>query len=332
MVLYGLIVLGSDIFLRMTVAARHVRVIAPFGAWTIGTALAWTFGQAKWGKPVAIICSTLIAAAAVVNFSAPLIQIFPRNFPEAAGAAISSDRAAGDGLQPLRLLNDGFLHNPAWNLLTPPNAKILWSTPHPFAYVPYLFEGYDETRRAAYLQRERSMKVLRFDGVTPIRGYPYAFKLSFSPKLEDPSDVGNPILCSGSAGAGDVIFLIYHGMNTAQVGIDHWGSPARISHLFPFERGVEHTLIVIAPCLVGDAVNNPISRRRIGRWSHRVYVSVDGATVMNITADFYHSNEYSITVGLNLIHATSAQKSMELTAARFSPLQDADWFRAEAGH
>jgi hypothetical protein len=331
MVLYSLIVLGSDVFLRITVAARHVRVVAPFCAWTIGALLAWIAGRGWWGRSVAIVSAVLIAVVGARNFSAPLSQVFPRDFYRDARSAIASDRAAGDGLQPLRILNDWFFHNPAWISPTPPEARILWSRPHPFAYIPYLFEGYDEGRRMLYLMRERSMKVLRFDGVNPIREYPYAFKLTCSPLVVETPEVFEPILCSGSTGAGDLIFLYSHSDGTAQVGLDHWGSTdTHISKAFPFERGHEHTFVVIAPCLVGGQASEPAIRSRTEWWSHHVFVSVDGVTVMNIDAKYFPAKEYEVTVGLNLTGASSSETSLQIDAARFSALQESDWAKAEA--
>jgi hypothetical protein len=331
MVLYALIVLGSDVLLRITVAARHIRVIAPFCAWTIGAALAWIAGRGWWGRAAALGCSALIAVAAAANFAAPLAQVFPRDFLQAARSEIGSDRAAGDGLQPLRILNNWFFHNPTWISPTPPDARTLWSRPHPFAYVPYLFEGYNEAGRAAYLEHERTMKVLRFDGVSPIRGYPYAFKLTCTPLARDATEVSEPILCSGSTGAGDLIFLQSRSDGTAQVGIDHWGSgDTHLSKPFPFLRGREHTFIVIAPCLVGGQAISPAELRRTQWWSHHVFVSVDGATVVNVSADFFPSKEYEVSVALNAIDSSSAQTSMQIDSARFSPLQESDWAKAES--
>lgn len=330
MVLYGLIVLGSDVFLRIAVAARHVRVIAPFCAWSIGSALAWISLKGRWGRGTAIACSGLLVFIAAGNFRVPLAQVFPRDFDTAARSAIVAARSAGQGLQPLRMQNNWFLHNPTWNQPPPPDARVEWSRPHPFAYGPYLFEGYDESRRAAYVQGDLSMRVLRFEGATPIQGYPYAFKLSFVPGPQDASEVGRPIVTSGSAGSGDVIYLLFQAGDTARIGLDHWGQGSAVSEPFPFKRGSEHTLVVIAPCLVGGAPADADARRRIELWSHRVYVEVDGTTVMNMPAEFYPSDEKEVTIGLNLIRASSAQTSAELSAVRFSALQDSDWTRAES--
>jgi hypothetical protein len=206
----------------------------------------------------------------------------------------------------------------------------LWSRPHPFAYEPYLFEGYGESERNRFMQRERSMKVLRFDGVKPIPAYPYAFKLTFSPGIGDLTGLTQPILCSGSRGAGDLIFLTYLGVGTAEVGLDHWGHNSSTSAPFPFAPGHEHTLVVIAPCLVGGAASDPVHRRRAEWWAHHVYVSVDGVAVMNISADFYPTDEHAVTVGLNLIGATSSHTSLQVDAVRFAALEDSDWAKAEA--
>jgi hypothetical protein len=330
MVIYGLLVLGSDVFLRFAVAARHVRAIAPFGAWVVGAALSSTVDLGRWGKGLAATCCALIACVAASNFAGPLAQVFPRGFDAAAQAEILEGRAAGDGLQPLRIVNDTFFHDPSWNIATPTSAGILWSRPHPFAYEPYLFEGYGESERNRFMQRERSMKVLRFDGVKPIPAYPYAFKLTFSPGIGDLTGLTQPILCSGSRGAGDLIFLTYLGVGTAEVGLDHWGHNSSTSAPFPFAPGHEHTLVVIAPCLVGGAASDPVHRRRAEWWAHHVYVSVDGVAVMNISADFYPTDEHAVTVGLNLIGATSSHTSLQVDAVRFAALEDSDWAKAEA--
>jgi hypothetical protein len=330
MVLYGLIVLGSDVYLRIAVAARHVRVLAPFCAWTIGAALAWVAARGRWGRGAATACSAIMVCVAAGNFYVPMTQVFPRDFDTAARSAILAARSAGAGLQPLRIQNNWFLHNPAWNQPPPADARVLWSRPHPFAYIPYLFEGYDEARRAAYAQGDLSMRVLRFEGATSIQGYPYAFRLSFVPGPLDVSNVGGqPIVSSGSTGAGDVIFLISQPDNTARIGVDHWGHEGSVSEPFAFERGREHTLVVIAPCLVGGLPKDPETKRRMELWSHRVYVAVDGSPVLNIPAEFYPSDEGAVTIGLNLIRASSAQTSLELSAVRFCALQESDWVQAE---
>jgi hypothetical protein len=227
-------------------------------------------------------------------------------------------------------LNDTFLHDPSWNVPVPAGARILWGRPHPFDYLPYLFEGYGEQERNSFSKRERSMKVLRFDGVQPIRGFPYAFKLAFSPRSRNALDVPEPILASGSKQAGDLIFLKYNRDGTGQIGWDHWGSPARLSAPFSFERNRDHTIVVIAPCLLGNAAAGLVGRPDLGRWMHRVYVSVDGATAMYLSAYFYPTDEFRITVGLNLIDASTAQESLELETARFSAIDDGDWARAES--
>jgi hypothetical protein len=174
------------------------------------------------------------------------------------------------------------------------------------------------------------MKVIRFDGATPIRGYPYAFRLTCILLPQDPLVVQEPILCSGSTGAGDVIFLDSWPDGTAQVGIDHWGSAnTNLSKPFPFARGREHTFVVIAPCLMGGQPSDTTQRRRVEWWSHHVYVSVDGTAVLNVRAEYFPTEEYAVTVGLNLIGSTSAQTSMQIDSARFSALQESDWAKVE---
>jgi hypothetical protein len=333
MVVYGLIVLTSDTMRWMTVAARHVRAIAPFCALVVGAALARAAGCGRRGRRAALACCILISLVAAINFSAPLSQVFPRDFADAARPVIAARRRAGQGLEPLRLVNDRFLHNPTLVTPTPEGARVLWNRPHPFDYVPYLFEGYPETLREGYLNGDRSMKVLRFAGAEPIRGYPYAFKLAFRLGAGLGNDMGfnEPILGSGSYGEGDLIYLACIPGGTARIGLDHWGGgiPNPLSAPFPFAREREHTLVVIAPCLFAGHADDPVSRRRTERWSNRVRVSVDGAAVMDLKAEFYPADEASIAVGLNLIHSATAGTSLEMTDVRFSALNDADWAREE---
>lgn len=330
-VLYGLIVLGSDIFHRFAVSARHVRAIAPFFVWVTGAVLAWMATKGKQGLAVSSAVCALMLVFGARNFIGPLQQIFPRNFINVARAMIVSDREKGGGLQPLRFMNDHFLNFPAVVLPTPVDAQLFWSCPHPFDYAPYLFEGYSEAYRQAYLERDRSMKILKFKGVKPIQGFPFAFKMSYSPELSYNSDRPEPILASGVCGSGDLIFVKYLPGKCAQVGLDHWGAVAPVSQPFQYERGLEHTWVVIAPCLFSNDSSDEVVRRRTERWSHRVYVSVDSAPILDIGAEFYPSSKNSVTVGLNLIGSTGAVVSLNMRQASFSALNDADWAKAESG-
>jgi hypothetical protein len=53
---------------------------------------------------------------------------------------------------------------------------------------------------------------------------------------------------------------------------------------------------------------------------------------LNVETESFSTDVKDVTVGLNLIGASTSQTSLELNAARFSALDDADWARAESGN
>ncbi len=332
-----LIVLGSDIFHRFAVSARHVRAIAPFFVW-----VTWSgscLDMATKGKQGLAVCSSAVCALMLVfgarNFIGPLFpQIFPRNFINVAFGLcdrLRSEKKAAVSSH-CRFMNDHFLNFPAVVLPTPVDAQLFWSLPASIRLrAVSIRSGYSEAYRQAYLERDRSMKILKFKGVKPIQGFPFAFKMSYSPELSYNSDRPEPILASGVCGSGDLIFVKYLPGKCAQVGLDHWGAVAPVSQPFQYERGLEHTWVVIAPCLFSNDSSDEVVRRRTERWSHRVYVSVDSAPILDIGAEFYPSSKNSVTVGLNLIGSTGAVVSLNMRQASFSALNDADWAKAESG-
>jgi hypothetical protein len=115
----------------------------------------------------------------------------------------------------------------------------------------------------------------------------------------------------------------------ASIGLDHWGAAACFSSPFPFDLNREHVLKVIAPALTETKYNDARLQQRAELWRHKVYVSVDGEPVLNISSDSFPSNEQTTVVGINTIGSTSTMVSLNMNSVRFSPLTEKDWKKAE---
>jgi len=127
-----------------------------------------------------------------------------------------------------------------------------------------------------------------------------------------PAQAAQPILSTGVTGRGDLLYLRSLGEGRACIGLDHWQGGAVESAPLAFDWTKEHVLVVALGSLLppeGDAlfVRQPALRAL----QRRLFVAVDGQVVLDRPADFHAAAPNTITVGYNLINASSAGPNLD---------------------
>lgn len=293
--LCALLVVPSDLFHRFAVSARHVRVIAPFCCLATAAALCRIrtlrprFGLLGAGLGFAVV-------QAAFNFAPPLMQVFPRGFLAMAEQHLAAARQ--HDLGPYTIVNAFFLHNPDLVRTTPDPGVVMLRRPHPFAFTPFLYEGYPAATRTRYQQRDLTMRVVRLAvGGTASRGYPaglIALTLRFP---ESPFGLlPEPILSTGQYGRGDLLLAEFVDAGHIRFVHDHPGGGGRYSPVLPLDRSRPHRLLV---CLGSFfPAGSPLSSRLFVMW--------DDTVALHTATEFHAVPPDQIDIGHNFIGANTA--------------------------
>ncbi len=306
----------SDVVPKFAVSARHVRVMAPFFCLLLAAVVEVGLRR-NWIKGWAV---SLLAVGLVVqagfNFRTPLVQSFPIEFRPQAERFLKE--ATARDLGPYKIINVGFLHNPDWASAAPDQGGVVYRRAHPFQFSPYLYEGYTEEARGRYRQRDLSMRVVRLAAGGPaFAGFPGVIKLTFQLPTPPVPYTAEPLLTTGRAGSGDVLFFDYprpaENPSIIRLGHDHWGGGAILSKEIAVDRSKPHALLIVFGSLFPaetDEFFAAYSERKILK--RRLYVTLDGAVVFDEAREFNPSSPNEITIGYNMIGASTTVP--ELTA------------------
>jgi hypothetical protein len=160
------LVLFSDGFRLFVVYGRTARLMVPLlallGGWSLARLAAASWAR-RWLAPVLV---AILVAVAAVNFLPPLRQVFPvgpAGFYEMGSALRKtylrnvSDEAEWRRLNDkFKFLYTGFIW-PVPEQYHLPAHEVLLRRPHPLAYEPYLYEGFNREQRQAMHATDISM-------------------------------------------------------------------------------------------------------------------------------------------------------------------------------
>lgn len=324
MLLYAALVLPSDAVPKFTVAARHVRVLAPFACLLTAAVLVELARTGRIGRGIVWLVVLGAGVQAGFGFARPLTQRFPRDFVGIARNFLFNSTRGDVG--PYQLRNHVFLHDPTWS--TPPDTDgvAVLRLPHPFQFEPYLYEGYKESMRADYHLRDMSMRIVRLNvGGTVAGGYPGALKFTVRFPAQIISYVPQPFITTGVTGAGDVFYFQfekpYIDANLLRAGHDHWGWQAATSQPFAIDRAKDHVVVVSLGSLYppeSDPYFQGHPERR--ELKHRCLLIVDGQVLIDHRVDAHPSTVGEITVGMSLIGASTAADQLDAKYVAFDRL------------
>lgn len=309
------LVVPSDFLKTFTVFARQVRPLAIFFCLIGGWFLAKLAQHNANTRTVSGLMLVAILMGAAFNMRVPIRQEFPKEFEHRAESIVQRELASDGGLY--RVLTDQFITDTAPPGSEPP-AIVLERSLHPLQFRPYLLDGYSREKRAEFLSREMTMRVVRLlperPGALPqiskTRGvwapglwtpYPGAMRIEF---MFDPvhRTSPQPIVSGGATGAGDELSVEFINVHTLRFAVDHWGIGATYSDQIEYDFEKPHVLIVSFGTLYPSETDSQFQRNP--EWiplKHTMLVSFDGVPVISSKGDCYPARPESITLFHNLL-------------------------------
>lgn len=287
--------------------ARHLRSLTPFLCLTAAMAL---YGHPALRSRPRLLAALLAAVAlqAAVNFATPLAQVFPRDFEDRAARKLDDLRRSDLG--PYKIINASFLHDPEWAPLGPDPGRAVLRQPHPFAFTPYLFEGYSTAIRRRYLERDLSMRVIRLDvGGPAVQGYPEGMiELTLRFPTAPKGLLPEPILSTGAPGRGDTLFVQYDGLDHVVLGHDHIGGGAVMGPRLALDRQATHRVLIGMDTFYPPGTF-PHRPRRFLQWDDRI--------LLFGTAALHPTRPEQIAIGHNFIGSSTATKQLSAEIVGF---------------
>jgi putative flippase GtrA len=116
------------------------------------------------------------------------------------------------------------------------------------------------------------------------------------------AQVGQPLIATGHAGAGDLFYVFYAGPNRLRFGHDAWNFPGYETADFFYDPEVEHTVEVEMGSLHPEATEAELHAGK-----RRLRVRMDGREVADVARPFNAARAEEVFVGHNGIGASTAE-------------------------
>jgi hypothetical protein len=121
----------------------------------------------------------------------------------------------------------------------------------------------------------------------------------------DKAGRSEPLVTTGHAGAGDIVFVTYVDSAHIRVSLDHWGGPLTSSGLIPVDYRAPHEIWVSM-----DSLNPP------GEGHSPVSVILDGAAVLSSAVAPFPSTQAEVVIGQGLAGGSTEDRTFS-GAVRF---------------
>jgi hypothetical protein len=163
----SMLILGSDALDKFVVYGRLVRQVVPFCALLVGWTAGRLFSSSNRFRPPEIAAFAALVVAGSIALAVPIRQDFPVPFRIRAMAVMTAYQRQHVATEPaavapekFRFLYDGFIWpNPDAKPL-PPHYLVLFASPHPLAWRPYLYEGFNRAQRDRIEATDISMRLV----------------------------------------------------------------------------------------------------------------------------------------------------------------------------
>lgn len=161
-VLIGILIVGANVLEKFVVYGRLARQVTPFCALLVG----WTAGQIFQNEARSRIIERWalggLALCALWSMWTPLRQRFPVPFRREGEVATHDYRVRHVGTAPekFRFLYTGFIWPYPNEAPLPARYETLMASPHPLAWRPYLYEGFNREQRKKIETTDITMRLL----------------------------------------------------------------------------------------------------------------------------------------------------------------------------
>ena len=116
-----------------------------------------------------------------------------------------------------------------------------------------------------------------------------------------------PLLATGEALAGDLLYVTYEADNYVRFGFDHFGGGGPRSASIRYDPGKSHRVTVWLGALAASD-RSTMPREELS-WARRLVVLFDGEVVMNTEQNFYAADPESLIVGYNANRHSTASSA-----------------------
>lgn len=138
------------------------------------------------------------------------------------------------------------------------------------------------------------------------------------------AQVGQPLIATGHAGAGDLFYVFYAGPNRLRFGHDAWNFPGYETADFFYDPAVEHTVEVDMGSLHPEATETELHAGKT-----RLRVRMDGREVADVARPFNAARSEEVFIGHNGIGASTAE--VNFSGTRLAYARAGAWSAAPTG-
>jgi hypothetical protein len=304
---------------KFVVHGRLARQLTPFLALLLGFGLA-KLVQARRPRWTAAVLSLLVLNA-VYTFAEPLRLRFPGSFRAEWDPLLVEASRESDGTSYHRLVNvTSFIFEP--EMLEREPARTVAAAPHPYSFVPYLYEGMAPAERQRRQAIDHRMRLVEMDvpANERITGAAYGvvkLGVRFKPGR---GGFPEPLLSVGTRRDGHLFFVRYLSDTLVEFGFESWGEEVFVGPRVQIELGREYTI----ECFSGALLPEPsepsppeLQQEHLELSRLHVWIRLDGEEVLNRFTASRSQRPQHVFAGVNVVDAGSAGSRFqgEITAA-----------------
>jgi hypothetical protein len=132
--------------------------------------------------------------------------------------------------------------------------------------------------------------------------------------------VHEPLLVTGTSGAGDLVYIIYDTPTSVRLGFDHWGSSGTESAPLPVDYAKPVTVILSTGALYAEQSPGTAAPAGHADVHHWLYAEVNGQVVWSRPAEFHAASPASISFGANYIGGSTCDAKFTGTILKIESL------------
>lgn len=308
LVIWLAFVLTGSLWQKFSIYARLVRQLTPFLCLAGGLEIA-RVGVFRRSGIISWTIALCILADAGWRFRVPLSQEFPKDFLRRGEAVIKNRQLKDTSEHYYRFVNvEKFIYEPEVLKIEP--VETVLARPHPFQYLPYLYEGETPEFRTYRRSVDHRMRLVKMP-VPPherIAGDAHGAVKMVLRFAHGRTGFSEPLLSIGPRGSGDLFFVRYVGQNEVVYGVEALGLVVHLSRPVPFEAGKDTEVTFFSGSLLPSKwePGGNISEAEASFYKDSIIITTNSRVVLteNVVRPPIEAEE--VYAGLNRVNSGSA--------------------------